>query len=116
MSCLLGGGGGQGLGIGTSLTPLLSYLQEVGSIIGKVGAQFCSVCPLQPEASVQETWHQPLRLRAFLYFCLLQKGETVKRIREQVRLGCGEEPRAPGLEGRGDSCPTFSLDPTVWDD
>lgn len=34
---------GQGLGHWCSLTLLLSHLQEVGSIIGKVGAHFCSV-------------------------------------------------------------------------
>lgn len=34
---------GLGLGPWSPLTPLLSCLQEVGSIIGKVGAQFCSL-------------------------------------------------------------------------
>lgn len=37
--------------MGMLLTSLLSDLQEVGSIIGKVGALFYSVCPLQPETS-----------------------------------------------------------------
>lgn len=53
--------------MGMLLTSLLSGLQEVGSIIGKVGASFYSVCPLQPETSGLERKQQPLGLRAI--FC-----------------------------------------------
>lgn len=52
---------------------MLMHGKEVGSIIGKVGAQLCSVCPLPPEASIQERWQRPLRLRAFLCLCHCRK-------------------------------------------
>lgn len=55
------------------LTSLLSGLQEVGSIIGKVGALFYSVCPLQPETSAYERKQQLLGLRAILCFVSCRK-------------------------------------------
>lgn len=68
----------------------------MGSIIGKVGVQFCSVYSPQLEP---QPWLRGDYI-GILVFCLPQKGETVKRIREQVKMGSGEEPRALMLKGR----------------
>lgn len=49
-------------------------------------------------------------------FCLLQKGETVKRIREQVRMEFGRVAQGTWFGGEGRSLAAFSLNPTIWDD
>lgn len=68
-----------------------------------------SVCPLQPLLQVRPGKVAPAsQAESLSLFCLPQKGETVKRIREQVRVGCGE--------GKGDPWPTSSSNPTVWGD
>lgn len=44
-------------------------------------------------------------------FCFPQKGETVKRIREQVRMEFGRAAQGTWFGGEGISLPTFSLRP-----
>lgn len=90
-----GSEGRGGPGVGHLLIPLLSCLQEVGSIIGKVGAGLCSVCPLKPQTSVRP---QPLRPEP------PSVSPTERRDREAHpgagEEGAGEEP-GPGGEGGG---------------
>lgn len=104
---------GTGLGHWSPLTLFLSCLQEVGSIIGKVGAQFCSVWTSTrglrpgkgPQAKSQFIFFSPTERRD----CKANPGAGEDGVWECC-LGFG------GLEGRGDPWPTFSLNPTIWDD